>query len=121
MDFRRVSSSGEVLEKVPLLLPTRSLLVMSGPARYLWSHGIATRLHDQVPTQQNGDKTAVAIVPRGTRTSVTFRAVRKPPCICKCGQWVPSLSVVVSMFAFCSQNILFIVTPSNPQLQSSYI
>ena len=78
MDFRRAGFSGEVLEKVPVLLPARSLLVMRGAARYLWSHCIATRLYDQLP---HGD-----VMPRNTRVSVTFRTVREVPCICNCGQ-----------------------------------
>ena len=31
-----------------LWLPARSLLVLSGPARYFWSHGIAPRTTDKV-------------------------------------------------------------------------
>jgi alkylated DNA repair dioxygenase AlkB len=31
-----------------LYLPPRSLLVLSGEARYLWSHGIAARKSDMV-------------------------------------------------------------------------
>ena len=31
-----------------LWLPARSLLVLSGPARYCWSHGIAPRTTDKV-------------------------------------------------------------------------
>jgi hypothetical protein len=31
-----------------LWLPARSLLVLTGPARYLWSHGIAPRTTDKV-------------------------------------------------------------------------
>lgn len=84
MDFRHVDSAGEVVEKVPVLLPARSLLVMSGPSRYLWSHGIATRLYDPVTSHAG----IADVVTRETRVSVTFRAVRKAPCVCKCGQLV---------------------------------
>ena len=73
------------MEKVPALLPPRSLLIMCGPARYLWSHGIATRLYDQVPDEQDG---ALTITPRGTRISVTFRTVRESPQICNCGRFI---------------------------------
>lgn len=78
MDFRRTGLSGKVLERVPVFLPTRSLLVMRGAARYSWSHGIATRLFDQLP---HGD-----VMSRNTRVSVTFRTIRKAPCTCDCGQ-----------------------------------
>ncbi|CAG2061088.1 unnamed protein product, partial [Timema podura] len=37
-------------QNVPVYLPQRSLLVMSGESRYLWSHGISPRKTDIVPT-----------------------------------------------------------------------
>lgn len=52
-----------------VLLPRRSLLVISGEARYHWSHGIAPRKQDQVMGQ---------LVPRGRRVSLTFRHVLRP-------------------------------------------
>ena len=79
MDFRLVSRSGCIEEKVPVCLPPRSLLVLSGQARYLWTHGIATRHFDQ-------DQVAMTTVPRGVRVSLTFRTVRKHPNICSCGE-----------------------------------
>ncbi len=95
MDFRKPSvgvsggvvdeevgmSGGVVDEKVSVLLPARSLLVMTGASRYLWTHAIATRHYDQIPSPQGF--TAVA---RGTRLSLTLRAVRQPPCVCQCGE-----------------------------------
>lgn len=84
MDFREPSADGKkILRKVPVVLHGRSLLVMRGPARYLWSHGIATRHYDQVPTQQDA---AMTTVPRGQRVSLTFRTVRQPPTICTCSE-----------------------------------
>lgn len=49
-----------------LYLEPRSLLVLTGPARTEWKHGIASRKSDIV----NGVK-----VPRSRRVSVTFRTV----------------------------------------------
>jgi alkylated DNA repair dioxygenase AlkB len=50
-------------ERVDLWLPPRSLLVLSGPARYAWKHAIAGRRGD--PGRG----------PRGRRLSLTFRTV----------------------------------------------
>ena len=53
----------------PLQLPARSLLIMTGPSRYAFTHGIASRKADQVGRR---------VVPRdeGGRYSITFRSVR---------------------------------------------
>eukprot|EP00035_Acanthoeca_spectabilis_P014593 m.281614 g.281614 ORF g.281614 m.281614 type:complete len:358 (-) comp16174_c0_seq2:1298-2371(-) len=55
-----------------LLLPRRSLILLTGPARYHFSHSIPARKHDVV------DGAAVA---RGRRLSLTFRSMlgRAPP------------------------------------------
>jgi alkylated DNA repair dioxygenase AlkB len=55
-----------------LLLPRRSLLLLSGSARYHFSHAILARKHDVV----DGN-----VVPRGRRLSLTFRSMlgRPPP------------------------------------------
>jgi alkylated DNA repair dioxygenase AlkB len=50
-------------EKCDLLLPVGSALVLHGPARYKWQHGIVARKSD------NG-------VPRGRRVSITFRKMK---------------------------------------------
>jgi alkylated DNA repair dioxygenase AlkB len=60
MDLKR----GETV--VPMLLETRSLLVLRDEARYEWTHGIARRKQDVV----NGETMV-----RGRRLSVTFRKV----------------------------------------------
>lgn len=54
----------------PLQLAPRSLLILTGPSRYAYTHGIAARRSDQV-----GRK----VVERdaGGRYSITFRSVRK--------------------------------------------
>merc|ERR1712039_897122 len=55
-------------------LPPRSLLVMSGEARYAWQHGIAWRKTDCLVTGQP--------IARSRRISMTFRAARHEPCCC---------------------------------------
>lgn len=62
MDFTQ-SKTGE---KSSLLLEPRSLLVLSGDARYVWQHAIAARKTDR----QNGQ-----IIQRTRRVSLTFREV----------------------------------------------
>jgi alkylated DNA repair protein alkB family protein 8 len=57
-----------------VLLPRRSLLALTGDARYLWTHGITPRTTDQIKGRP---------VPRHTRISLTFRNVKKVPS-CKC-------------------------------------
>ncbi|XP_012629167.2 tRNA (carboxymethyluridine(34)-5-O)-methyltransferase ALKBH8 isoform X1 [Microcebus murinus] len=74
---------------VPVMLPRRSLLVMTGESRYLWTHGITPRKFDTVQaseahksgiiTSNLGDLT---LNKRGIRTSFTFRKVRQTPCNC---------------------------------------
>ena len=54
---------------VDLLLEPGSLLILSGPARYEWRHGIASRKNDR----WDG-----ATLPRGRRVSLTFRTVLSP-------------------------------------------
>jgi len=62
MDFVNKTTN----EKHSLLLETRSLLIMSGKARYEWQHGIAQRKTDKY----NGE-----IIKRERRLSITFRNV----------------------------------------------
>ncbi|XP_021928885.1 alkylated DNA repair protein alkB homolog 8 isoform X2 [Zootermopsis nevadensis] len=73
MEFRH-----QIGQMIPVLLPRRSLLIMSEEARYAWSHGITPRKTDVIPTQ-SGDLT---IQQRGERTSFTFRCIRKGECTC---------------------------------------
>lgn len=56
----------ETGEKITQLLEPRSLLVLSGEARYHWKHGIPVR---------KSDKIAGHTIPRGRRLSLTFRKV----------------------------------------------
>jgi alkylated DNA repair dioxygenase AlkB len=62
MEFTKVKTR----EKVPLFLPRRSLVVLSGEARYNWRHAIPARKSD---THQG------RVVARGRRLSLTFRNV----------------------------------------------
>ncbi|CAJ0966690.1 unnamed protein product [Ranitomeya imitator] len=107
MDFRHPDGTS-----VPVMVPQRSLLVMSGESRYLWTHGGFTT----APIENRSCKTAVKcaekprITPRkldvvqisegqkvetvsrnageltlsrrGTRTSFTFRKIRHGSCKC---------------------------------------
>ncbi|XP_035536483.1 alkylated DNA repair protein alkB homolog 8 isoform X1 [Morone saxatilis] len=77
---------------VPVVLPGRSLLVMKGESRYLWTHGITPRKFDVVPacdpqspadvTPDPGIHSNLTLSKRGTRTSFTFRKIRHERCRC---------------------------------------
>jgi len=60
MDFRHVRDG----RREAMLLEPRSLLVLSGEARYDWQHGIAGR---------RKDRWQGILLPRGRRLSITFR------------------------------------------------
>lgn len=60
-----------------VLLPRRSLLIMSGESRYNYTHGITPRKLDVVPAP-NG----LSVQNRGTRVSFTFRKIRRGDCTC---------------------------------------
>jgi alkylated DNA repair dioxygenase AlkB len=62
MEFTHVKTR----QKTPLFLARRSLVVLSGEARYDWRHAIPGRKSD---TQEG------RMVPRGRRLSLTFRNV----------------------------------------------
>uniref|UniRef100_A0A4W4FIU1 tRNA (carboxymethyluridine(34)-5-O)-methyltransferase n=1 Tax=Electrophorus electricus TaxID=8005 RepID=A0A4W4FIU1_ELEEL len=84
MDFRHPGG-----QSVAVVLPGRSLLVMKGESRYLWTHGITPRKFDVVPASKDegsgvvtSDPSNLTLSRRGTRTSFTFRKVRHTPCDC---------------------------------------
>ncbi|XP_049745578.1 alkylated DNA repair protein alkB homolog 8 isoform X2 [Elephas maximus indicus] len=84
MDFKH--SDGVT---VPVMLPRRSLLVMTGESRYLWTHGITPRKFDTVQASEShksgiiiNDVGDLTLSKRGIRTSFTFRKVRQTPCNC---------------------------------------
>jgi alkylated DNA repair dioxygenase AlkB len=61
MDFESADGA-----KVSALLPSRSMLVLSGPARYAWKHGIAARKRDSISGID---------LRRQRRLSLTYRTV----------------------------------------------
>ncbi|XP_056140011.1 alkylated DNA repair protein alkB homolog 8 isoform X2 [Lampris incognitus] len=75
-----------------VVLPGRSLLVMAGESRFLWTHGITPRKFDTVPACNSQTPTLTSsdisnhsnltLSKRGTRTSFTFRKIRRSPCRC---------------------------------------
>lgn len=70
MEFtRRTEVEGKIItQSKQLWLAPRSLLVLSGEARYSWMHAIAARKNDIVGSKR---------VPRGVRISFTFRTMNK--------------------------------------------
>ncbi|XP_043847157.1 alkylated DNA repair protein alkB homolog 8 [Dromiciops gliroides] len=84
MDFKHPDG-----RTVSVMLPQRSLLVMTGESRYLWTHGITPRKFDVIQAsegQKSGIITSdvgnITLNKRGVRTSFTFRKVRRTPCDC---------------------------------------
>ncbi|KAM3935290.1 tRNA (carboxymethyluridine(34)-5-O)-methyltransferase ALKBH8 [Leptodactylus fuscus] len=84
MDFRHPDGAN-----VPVMVPQRSLLVMSGEARYLWTHGITPRKFDVIQVSEgqkvgtvSGNAEELTLSKRGTRTSFTFRKIRHGSCQC---------------------------------------
>ncbi|KAG1693946.1 Alkylated DNA repair protein alkB 8 [Nymphon striatum] len=67
------------LDEIPVLVPRRSLLIMSGESRCCWSHGIKPHKTDIVPVSKGKGLT---LLTRETRTSFTFRKLREGPCNC---------------------------------------
>jgi alkylated DNA repair protein alkB family protein 8 len=72
MEFRRPDADG-ALGVEPVLLPPRSLVVMTGASRYEWTHAIQPRLFDVIDGVH---------VDRRRRLSITFRKVQTTPCTC---------------------------------------
>jgi len=68
MEFRPLGSNERI---ACVLLPRRSLLVLTGEARFQWRHSIAERTTDTLPGGE--------VVRRDRRLSLTFRKVRAPP------------------------------------------
>ncbi|KAL5487536.1 hypothetical protein ACEPAI_5644 [Sanghuangporus weigelae] len=57
-------------ESYSVYLPERSVFILTGEARYKWTHGIARRSEDLV---ESLDGELVRLIPRGERLSITFR------------------------------------------------
>ncbi|XP_029898646.1 alkylated DNA repair protein alkB homolog 8 isoform X2 [Aquila chrysaetos chrysaetos] len=85
MDFKHPDG-----HTVAIMLPRCSLLVMAGESRYLWTHGITPRKYDIIQASELGQKVGtitadvgdLTLNRRETRTSFTFRKVRRSPCNC---------------------------------------
>jgi alkylated DNA repair protein alkB family protein 8 len=71
MEKRKSNNNDDTDHRVKkhIWLPRRSLLILSGESRYLYSHGIAPR---------NTDKVNGTLIPRQIRISLTFRQVLHP-------------------------------------------
>ena len=72
MQFAR-TNTGEDDDEFEVWLPSRSVLVLTGEARYKWTHGIAPRLRDKVEVVDAGEGDGWMWQERGIRVSVTFR------------------------------------------------
>lgn len=72
MEFKKGTIKAEVL------VPKRSLLIMTEESRYDWTHGITPRHIDVVLSKNKTLTTAT----RSKRTSLTFRRLRKADCSC---------------------------------------
>ncbi|GAA5858053.1 hypothetical protein JCM9279_000921 [Rhodotorula babjevae] len=72
-DFRPASSSPTDPPTYALRVRPRDLVVLSGDARWQWSHGIAPRMEDVV-ADEDGEP---MVLRRGTRMSITLRRMRE--------------------------------------------
>jgi hypothetical protein len=72
-DEQQSTSLDTLVEEVNVVLPPRSLVIMTGEARYLWIHGIPYRAKDSINDQ---------IVDRTRRVSLTIRKVEKKTVFC---------------------------------------
>ncbi|KAF7968015.1 hypothetical protein HWV62_32183 [Athelia sp. TMB] len=73
MSFRRAAGTEDDASddgECHLHLPERSIIVLSGDARYVWTHGIQGRAGDFVRDEQSSE---TRWIERGTRMSITFR------------------------------------------------
>ena len=72
---------------IPVLLPRRSLLVMSDESRYVYTHGIAIRQSDIIPLKSDSrseGRQSVTLMKRKLRISLTFRKTLSPGITCNC-------------------------------------
>ncbi|UYV77551.1 ALKBH8 [Cordylochernes scorpioides] len=79
MDFRHATTG----QQRSMVVPRRSVLIMSGDSRYIWTHGIAPRKSDVVPVTDHNGHQCLTLQRRDIRTSFTFRTLRQTPCRCK--------------------------------------
>ncbi|UYV77553.1 ALKBH8 [Cordylochernes scorpioides] len=78
MDFRHATTG----QQRSMVVPRRSVLIMSGDSRYIWTHGIAPRKSDVVPVTDHNGHQCLTLQRRDIRTSFTFRTLRQTPCRC---------------------------------------
>jgi hypothetical protein len=93
-------------QKIDIFLPTKSLLIMTGEARYAWAHGICPRHSDVIKTE-NGTTTQE----RDIRVSFTFRKVRYGDCCCSFKKYCDSVK----------HNATFIDAKAASGLENSYV
>lgn len=74
MEFEKCDKS----KKASVIVPRRSLMVISGESRYFWTHGITPRKSD-VYMSSSG----LSVKLREHRISCTFRKILKGGCTCK--------------------------------------
>lgn len=72
MDFRNENLH------ICVILPRKSLVILSGESRYLWTHGITPRTFDLINKNNKCD-----LLQRRMRISYTFRKIRLEPCKCQ--------------------------------------
>lgn len=76
------TAAGTIVKRASVLLPRRSLVVLTGAARYAWWHSISDRATDVVDGR---------LVQRSRRVSLTFRRVRLAPvCACPFVEYCPT-------------------------------
>lgn len=78
MDFTRICRpNSEELEGASLYLPTNSLVILTGPARWQWKHGIASRegdwVADELRNEAVGTYGKARYIHRRARLSITAR------------------------------------------------
>lgn len=101
MNFKRET------QKIDVVLPARSLLIMTGEVRYAWTHGICSR-HSDVIEIENG----TTIQERSIRVSFTFRKVRRGDCHCSFKEYCDTAK---------RDNISFIDADAASGLENSYV
>lgn len=86
IEFRKSDSAED--RHVSVVFPRYSVAIMSGEARYNWTHGITPRTMDVVPVDVDSCDSVchkrLTLVKREIRTSLTFRTVRQSA-VCQCG------------------------------------
>ena len=87
-DINRDKQDGSSYKgSIPVLLPRRSLLIMSGESRYAYTHGIAIRQSDIIPANNESKSNtgqSLTLMKRKMRISLTFRKALPPGMQCHC-------------------------------------